>query len=421
MRALFSEYYSTRTEDEVRQIWKDAYFSFDTNVMLELYLWKGDTRNDWLNVMREVGSERLWLPYQVAREYHADLERVIGSHIREVKDTTTTILDNVKRPAFKQLNAYKYFFSRLPEEFFAKHLEAWENSDRSWKTTVRSEINQSAKNYKSSCELLKRQIAELFEKRIGQPYEQNQLIQWHQIAEARRMNRIPPGYEDSGKTTNKNGDVFLWLELIEQTRTAKRPLIFVTMDTKEDWFIKDIRKENEKRKIVCARPELIEEMNRRAGFDCLIYSADEFLEASNKNLDSEAKAESILEVRDSVDNHTQLELLLAGGAYAKRSLINHFNNKREDQLKQLRSTSALLERANGEALRSYLEKRATTIRDKIQRIDEVILDAKNSEISEWVNPDELESAMESIDGKPDPYVDFDESEFEPNDSEDSES
>ena len=71
------------------------------------------------------------------------------------------------------------------------------------------------------------------------------------------------------KPTNRQkfGDLVIWKELIKRAKKEGCPVIFVTDDQKEDWFVKDGKK------AILGRPELIREMKKEAGQDFLLYTA----------------------------------------------------------------------------------------------------------------------------------------------------
>ena len=53
---------------EKQDLWEEAIFVFDTNVLLNLYRYSAKTRDALLNAFDSL-KERVWIPYQVAYEY----------------------------------------------------------------------------------------------------------------------------------------------------------------------------------------------------------------------------------------------------------------------------------------------------------------------------------------------------------------
>lgn len=58
-------------------------------------------------------------------------------------------------------------------------------------------------------------------------------------SEFRYKNRIPPGFRDISKPTNKEGDLILWFEIIKYCEQNNNAIsIFLTNDNKDDWIAK---------------------------------------------------------------------------------------------------------------------------------------------------------------------------------------
>ena len=89
-----------------------------------------------------------------------------------------------------------------------------------------------------------------------------------------------PGYKDDGKDeatssgpTNyrKYGDLVVWRQIIDRAIEAKKGVIFVNDDKKEDWWLVF------RGKTLGARPELICEFLEKTGQGFYMYQADRFL------------------------------------------------------------------------------------------------------------------------------------------------
>src|SRR5262245_51264521 len=75
MRTLFPEYYRP-SPDEFEAKFKECVFAFDTNILLNLYRYKPESRKSFLNVLRKE-KVRIWLPHRVAFEYHRNRVSVL--------------------------------------------------------------------------------------------------------------------------------------------------------------------------------------------------------------------------------------------------------------------------------------------------------------------------------------------------------
>jgi hypothetical protein len=75
------------------------------------------------------------------------------------------------------------------------------------------------------------------ENSVGKPMELGKLEAARAEAERRGKEHIPPGYRDKNKTKgDPAGDYIVWRQLMDEAKTRKLPVVFVTDDTKEDWY-----------------------------------------------------------------------------------------------------------------------------------------------------------------------------------------
>lgn len=98
-----------------------------------------------------------------------------------------------------------------------------------------------------------------------------------------------PGYKDDKKSEDKKyGDLILWYQIIDKASESKKPIILISGDVKEDWWLE----KNSKR--IMPLPQLKKEMFEKAGVDFHIYTADRFLEYYDSKI---INREAINEVR----------------------------------------------------------------------------------------------------------------------------
>lgn len=73
MRSNFLGFYSL-SKELLDEVWGNAVLILDTNVLLDFYRVSPDTQSDLLRVVKYYAEQnRLWIPYQVATEYHDNL------------------------------------------------------------------------------------------------------------------------------------------------------------------------------------------------------------------------------------------------------------------------------------------------------------------------------------------------------------
>lgn len=104
MRDLFPGYYEP-SSDEIDGVWRNCIFVFDTNMLLNIYRYSTEARDSFFEVLNCL-ENRLWIPYQVALEYHNRRMIVISEQVKAY-DTVIKILDNAQNMIKKGLEVYK--------------------------------------------------------------------------------------------------------------------------------------------------------------------------------------------------------------------------------------------------------------------------------------------------------------------------
>jgi len=269
MKSKFPGYYRP-TDDEFKKMWKQGIFVFDTNVLLDLFRYSQETVNSLLRIMESLKG-RVWLPYQVSKEYHKNLPNIIseqaikyGESIKTLKSFTEQIEAESSHPFLKpnQHEEISRFCEKIDNELSLK----------------REEIEKSLTDNP-----IKEKIADLFEDKIGEQFSDDELEKIFNEGEKRYKENIPPGYSDKSKPGNeKYGDLIIWKEILKKSKETDNPIILVTGEKKEDWFLT-----TKIGKTIGPRPELIGEIKKEKDilFYCyptntfLKYYAKEYLEA----------------------------------------------------------------------------------------------------------------------------------------------
>jgi hypothetical protein len=128
-----------------------------------------------------------------------------------------------------------------------------------------------------SADVICDRLTNLFDGRVGAATKTEELEKIYKEGTLRYSDKIPPGYSDAKKPEpDRYGDLILWYQLIEHAKLCKKPFIFVTDDSKEDWwtFAGDQK--------VGPRHELRYEFRSKTTHDIYIYSTDHFAEAARQ-------------------------------------------------------------------------------------------------------------------------------------------
>lgn len=279
MRHALPEWYSP-TDEEMATILHEGTIALDTNVLLQLYRLGAEQRTEVLGVLGDSRvKSRLWIPYQVAQEYQRNRLGVARDQGKDYK----TLTDDLKK--------------------LADSLQESINRNIRDKT-VRDEFKKQAAEKTAAIlnDLLSHEKANVIEYRdvrAEDPIltaldalldEPNQVgpkpsVETLEIREKeageRSEKKIPPGYEDKSKDNgNSSGDYQIWREILDHAKSSDRHVLFVTIDTKADWYILDQQKQT-----VGPRPELKVEF---AGYSKRSYhqtTLEGFLRLAKKHLD----------------------------------------------------------------------------------------------------------------------------------------
>ena len=275
MRDSFPEFYYNPS---IKELWKNAIFVPDANVLLDIYCYPPETSRALLKILEHLkDQDRLWIPHQFAQEYLKNLP-YIRQNIREefkrnkkALDTLSTGMLNLltnfdevtdfdlDKPIGEIKNIFQLIKKGL-QEYRKKHEERLENDN------------------------LEDVVEKLLEGIIGRQFPSERLIEAYDDGARRFRLRQPPGFKDTGKDESRRyGDLIGWLQIINhmQGLEEKIPVIMITNDSSgNDWFYKPALDG----KIRGPRPELVKEMRDKAEVDFYIHQTGEFIELADKYL-----------------------------------------------------------------------------------------------------------------------------------------
>jgi hypothetical protein len=265
LKKLFTGYFQP-SEQEFAQLWRDCVFAFDANVLLDLYRSTLDTQTVFFTILEKIAN-RIFLPHQAAFEYLENRLSVIS----------------IRTESYGKIKAESQKLTKTIESLVQEHALTPEIASKAKEASnaIAALVEAAAKqdpDLLHSDDLLDR-IATLFEAKTGAPYDQARLKEIYTQAAQRYAQGIPPGYKDDKKgEPHKYGDVVIWLQLLDQARIKKKPIIFITGDVKEDWWLQH------KGETRGPRPELRQEMMANAGVDFYMYTTQRFLEFAKQFL-----------------------------------------------------------------------------------------------------------------------------------------
>ena len=293
MRDAFPGRYRPSKEDFDR-LWEEGILVLDANVLLNLYRYSGDTREQMIAVLRGL-KDRLWLPHQVAREF---LDRRLGviHNKRRSYEALREYLDNARAEAEQRLEG----LHRDPITEAEDVLERVRDSLRELTDRLKEREEDLPKETNSpQNDPVWRVVDELYAGKVGSPYPDEKKKEIFEKGRKRYGARVPPGYKDEDKGRHEDdrgtgeerayGDLLVWMQILDEAEKRKEPVVFVTDDRKEDWWWISHGK------TIGPRPELVEEMRDRAGVAFHMYRPDRFMaEASERGVSAEAVSEEAI-------------------------------------------------------------------------------------------------------------------------------
>lgn len=302
MKNLFAEFYRY-SEDEIREIWNNCLFVFDTNVLLNLYRYSKDTSDEFLKILDEIHKKgQIWMPYQVGLEFNEHRIQIIFDFDKsydDIKDIVSSEFNDAKKKIKNQYNGNHPSID----------LKKIDNEIDECLKKIKSMIDDDKNNHPDRInkdEILEK-LTLIFEKNVGSPYSKEKISEIMKKGQDRYSKNIPPGYKDGKKEGERQyGDLILWFQIIDKAKASKKPIIFVTQDKKEDWWW------IQSGKTIGPRYELKHEMREGADVKFHMYSSEQFLEYASKHFGEEVKSTSITEVGrigTMLDEHNNIMLV----------------------------------------------------------------------------------------------------------------
>jgi hypothetical protein len=293
------EGYRTATLEDYRSVLRRGLVVPDANVLLNLYRYADQAREDLLVVLERLGSQ-LWVPNQVVVEFWRNREAVL----RDPRETER-ISNDMSSAREQALSAFRAWTNRvsLPTETADELAEALGGGFDAVVAGVEAFSDASARDSARDTEkdtVLKR-LEEILSGKIGRPFDETA----YRAAVTEGMRRVaerePPGYLDKSKDDDgAAGDYLVWEQLLIEAGRRTCPVVFVTADVKEDWW------RREGGELRGPRLELVAEMRERANSRLFMLRPTRLLELAREVLD--------VAVRDaSVQNADRVDRFLSDG------------------------------------------------------------------------------------------------------------
>jgi hypothetical protein len=304
MKKQFAGFYPPSAND-FKKLWGEATFVLDTNVLLNLYRYPEKAREDLLGIFENIKA-RLWLPYQVALEYHRNRPLVIAEQKGRFAEVNKLISGGITsiENGLSKLQLRDRHSSINPDPLMA--------AIKPLVDKYLAELDAQEKSHVSvyGADPLQERLEVLLANKIGPKPSQAVIDEIYKQGAERYKNEVPPGFCDEkeksdapkysydGVTyTPKFGDLVLWKQINDYAKENKKAfIIFITDDEKEDWWWK-VKSQGERN--LGPHPCLTAEIAQEAGVTHFyMYNSGQFLKYAKQYLGAKISDESIDQVKD---------------------------------------------------------------------------------------------------------------------------
>jgi hypothetical protein len=277
------------TSVDLQTLWGECLFVVDANVLLNLYRYSSETRKELERALTSV-KERVFVSHQAAKEFLKNRLVVTAGQAQEYTKAITTINDLAAVISNKKKHPF------LPDAELPKFI------DHAKKLVEHLEAQQAALLDRLTNDEILEFVQTMFDGKTGKPFDEPSLAALVAEGDVRYQNEVPPGYKDgkkdaSGDPYRKYGDLIVWKQLIAEAKACGKPVVFITDDKKEDWWLE------QSGRTIGPRTELREEFITEVQKNFWMYTVDKFIEeaarTSNTTVSEKALAE-IIEVRQEV-------------------------------------------------------------------------------------------------------------------------
>jgi hypothetical protein len=247
----------------------------DTNVLLHLYRFGPEARDELLMVLELLG-DRLFVPAQVASEFvrrrlgvAMEMQQELQNGAKRVGESLQQLGDDLKALgrerglSQQQKKKLTQVLKRAEENVRALLDEA--AADRAWAESP------------STPDTLLPRITKLLDGKVGNPYSDDRAKVLREEADRRIKAKIPPGWRDAAKE-DPAGDYLLWRQALDEAAARRLPIFLVTDDVKEDWYLRV------RGRTVGPLPELVREARKEAGAELYMSAVAGFLELAREAL-----------------------------------------------------------------------------------------------------------------------------------------
>jgi hypothetical protein len=306
MKELFPGYYAP-SEPDLQSLWSGATFVLDSSVLLQFYRLPEQTRKQAFKILSGLKG-RVWIPHNVALEYHRGRVRCII----EARDVVAKSVEPINR-AFEEV--YRAVAAvKLADRGLVDAVERMSEIRKAGEAVVLAAESALAGHIDpNGVDPVADQIAEIFAGAIGTAPSQDQIKSMEAEAAARYLVKMGPGFKDDGKDSfrfgaltynRKYSDYLVWAQTIEHVaRSGIKDLIIITNDAKDDWWL------SHNKTVWGPLQEMYAEMLERAKVERFwMYSFEKFLESAGERLRVDVSTTTLSDVASSAHDSSWMSI-----------------------------------------------------------------------------------------------------------------
>jgi hypothetical protein len=336
MRSKFPAYYRIHKDDLLARF-DDCVFMFDACALLDIYRMKKEVADDVFKVIEHL-KEQIRIPYHVAEEYFDNIHNVLKSQMTNIKNSRTNFERFIQDLEAKRSQPY---ISKKSADLLEK-----------LKVQVKNDFDEQ-ENYITNQLIYgeyQNRMNDLLEGKVLETFSKEELEEIEKEGEQRRESKIPPGYKDADKSSNRNGDLINWKEILRFAKNTGKCIVIVSSETKEDWVIR------EQGHIICLRYELLKEFYETVGNNnqwIYFLSLDRFLEYAREKDAQVISEDRVKEVKDYVAQPADPNIAYPYYSFMPVSHIpDYYHLVTKDLVKQIESWQIIQESMNPKGIRS---------------------------------------------------------------------
>ncbi|WP_143268806.1 PIN-like domain-containing protein [Amycolatopsis vastitatis] len=297
----FDGYYRVPS-DQREAVYLSGLIVFDTNALLDLYRFTPVARAEMFALL-QVLSPRLFIPYQVAAEFHQRRINAVSDRRREFQDQIQSIEEfgNQTQALIKRVAQRAHGRTDQADLVLASMREIFDKG--------RNFIVQASDDYdldpallaRSSSDPILDELQKVLSGRVARRPNSETLEADRKEAERRAREQLPPGFKDKAKDKNSAGDYLWWAEVIRYAKGKVSHVLIVSNDVaKGDWTYEQHGFQ------IGPDPRLVREMQDLAGCRLILATTTAMLGEAPKIVGASVSPETVAEaasIAEEADEH----------------------------------------------------------------------------------------------------------------------